>query len=241
VTPPGDDPGVAPSNAPSLDRRLDRSLDRSLDRGPDPGRLSALHAVLEESRRQGWLGPGAIEVHVRHAEAMAGAAGEPPKRFLDLGSGGGVPGLVLALIWPQAHGLLLDAGTRRVAFLEEACRELALRPRIATVQSRAEEAARRPELRGSFDLVVARGFGKPAVTAECAVGFLQTGGRVVVSEPPELDAGRWPAEPLARLGYSPASLSRSDGASFATLELTATPGPEWPRRTGVPAKRPLWI
>lgn len=221
MTPPGDDPGWVPS------------LDQS--------RLSALQVVLAESRRQGWLGPGDVEVHVRHAEAMARAVGQPPERFLDLGSGGGVPGLVLALIWPQAHGLLLDAGARRVAFLEDACRELALGPRVATVQSRAEEAARRPELGGSFDLVVARGFGKPAVTAECAVGFLRTGGRLIVSEPPALDAGRWPEEPLARLGYSPASLIRADGASFATLELTRTPGPEWPRRTGVPAKRPLWV
>ncbi len=206
----------------------------------DDAQRVALHAILGRSRRQGWLGPGDLEVHVRHAEAMARTVGEPPEHFLDLGSGGGVPGLVLALIWPQAQGLFLDAGARRVSFLGEACRELALGPRLAVLQARAEEAARRPELRSGFDLVVARGFGRPAVTAECAVGFLRPGGRLVVSEPPEVDIRRWPDEPLARLGYSPAALTRTDGASFATLELTRVPGPDWPRRTGVPAKRPLW-
>jgi hypothetical protein len=199
-----------------------------------------LRDVLEESRRLGLLGPGSVAVQIEHSWSFAAAIPEVPRRFVDLGSGGGLPGLVLALAWPDAAGLLLDAGARRVAFLEWACRELGVQDRIATLQARAEEAAHRPELRGAFDLVAARSFGAPAVTAECAVGFLSIGGRLAVSEPPESDAGRWPRAGLAELGLGPAEVRTGDGASVAVIPLVSPPADRWPRRTGIPTKRPLW-
>jgi 16S rRNA (guanine527-N7)-methyltransferase len=199
-----------------------------------------LRDVLEESRRLGLLGPGSVEGQIEHARSFAAAIPGIPDRFLDLGSGGGLPGLVLALAWPYAAGLLLDSGARRVAHLESACRRLGVADRIATLQARAEEAARRLDLRAAFDLVVARSFGAPAVTAECAVGFLAIGGRLVVSEPPEPGAGRWPSEGLAQLGFGPAEIRRGDGASVAVIPLNAPPSDRWPRRSGIPTKRPLW-
>jgi 16S rRNA (guanine527-N7)-methyltransferase len=206
----------------------------------DPEAAASVREVLDEARAFGWLGPGEVETHLDHALGMAAAIGAPPGHFLDLGSGGGVPGLVLALVWPDARGLLLDAGRRRVEFLESVCARLGLAERISTRCERAEEAARRPELRGGFDLVVARGFGRPAVTAECGAGFLCRGGRLVVSEPPEDDPKRWPEAGLAQLGFGPATLRRSGDASVAVMVLEAPVGDRWPRRTGVPAKRPLW-
>jgi len=113
---------------------------------------------------------------------------------------------------------------------------------VAVVEARAEDAARRPELRERFDAVVARSFGPPAVTAECAVGFLRVGGRLVVSEPPADEAGdgvRWPVGPLADLGFGPPEPGAAPGASFVVLEKADT-DERWPRRVGVPAKRPLW-
>ena len=64
-----------------------------------------------------------------------------------------------------------------------------------------------PSLRAAFDLVVARSFGAPAVTAECAVGFLATGGHLAVSEPPEPEADRWPPEGLAAARVRPGARS----------------------------------
>jgi 16S rRNA (guanine527-N7)-methyltransferase len=199
-----------------------------------------LREILGEARLYGWLGPGDVETHIRHALGMADAVGDPPARFLDLGSGGGVPGLVLAEAWPSARGLLLDAGRRRVEFLTDACARLGLAPRISARAQRAEEAARNPELRGGFDLVVARGFGRPAVTAECAAGFLDVGGRLIVSEPPEPDPDRWPDAGLAELGFGPADLRRHADTSVAIMTLDQPTSPRWPRRTGIPTKRPLW-
>src|SRR5918995_1949681 len=73
--------------------------------------------VLSRSRSLGFLGPGSVRVHIEHAKGFAAASDGTPERFADLGSGGGVPGLVLALHWETAQAVLLEAGERRGALL----------------------------------------------------------------------------------------------------------------------------
>lgn len=208
----------------------------------------ALSAVLEESQARGFLGPGPVEAHVVHARGFAASpVVGTPQRFLDLGSGGGVPGLVLAmLVWPSAEVVLLDAGERRCEFLAWAAVELGVADRVAVRRGRAEEAGRDAALRGGFDLVVARSFAGPGVTAECSAPFLQVGGRLVVSEPPATEAGdgvpeapRWPVEGLAELGLRPLARWASPFTYQALEQVTPCPQ-RYPRRTGVPAKRPLF-
>ena len=202
---------------------------------------SRLRPVLEEARQLGFLGPGPIEAHIEHALGF-GADGPAPARALDLGSGGGVPGLVLAVVrWPTCRWTLLDAGKRRCAFLEWACDELALAARVTVRWGRAEEAGREPELRGTIDLVTARGFAAPGITAECAAPFLASGGRLEVSEPPSGSTDRWSTQGLALLGLGPAvrSLPRP-GVSIATMARLVPCPDRYPRRVGIPAKRPLF-
>jgi 16S rRNA (guanine527-N7)-methyltransferase len=207
----------------------------------DPAALEIIVGLLERARDRGLLGPGPVREHIQHAEAFAVAAGPPPELFADLGSGAGIPGLVLALLWPDAGGLLLDAGERRTAHLEEAVLELEVGERVSVVRGRAEVVARDPAWRERADLVVSRSFGRPAVTAECAVGLLRPGGRLVVSEPPVADAAtRWPAGPLADLGFGAAAPVEAEAAHFVRLERVGDQSDRWPRRTGVPGKRPLW-
>jgi 16S rRNA (guanine527-N7)-methyltransferase len=164
-------------------------------------------------------------------------------RVLDLGSGGGLPGLVLATHRPELELTLLEARQRACRFLRDSVATLELTG-VTVVEGRAEDAARRVDLRQAFDAVVARSFGPPAVTAECAVGFLRTGGRLVVSEPPGDEernaADRWPARGLEELGFAPPAAGGGPGASFVVMEKTR-PDDRWPRRVGLPAKRPLWI
>ncbi len=136
--------------------------------------------------------------------------------------------------------MLLDGSVTRCEFLRWAAAELGLEPdRVDVLASRAEEAGRQPELRSTFDLVVARSFGAPAVTAECAAPFLVTGGRLVVSEPPGGSRDRWPADRLEELGLRPLD-AVVEPSAFQVL-LQERPCPErFPRRTGIPAKRPLF-
>jgi hypothetical protein len=179
---------------------------------------------------------------VEHAGALAAVIGaEFSGRFLDLGSGAGVPGVILALAWPDATATLLDSRRRRCRFVEDALGELGVSDRAHVECGRAEELARRPDLRGAYDLVVARGFGPPAVTAECAVGFLARGGRLVVSEPPGEPSGRrWPSAGLAQLGLRGPEVRGESGGRFAVLTLPEPASERWPRRVGVPSKRALW-
>jgi 16S rRNA (guanine527-N7)-methyltransferase len=162
-----------------------------------------------------------------------------PGRAVDLGSGGGVPGLVLACHWPDSQWLLLDASHRRTDFLTDAVTSLGLNDRVRILCQRAEEAGRLPDLRHSADLVTARGFARPAVTAECAAPLLVVGGLLVVSDPPDAVPDRWPPEPLESLGLVPDGVSATAPALQRLRQVTPCPD-RYPRRTGVPAKRPLF-
>jgi 16S rRNA (guanine527-N7)-methyltransferase len=208
----------------------------------DPDRT--LLDVLRESQAIGFIGPGPLAPHVAQAEAFASAFDGSPERVLDLGSGGGLPGLVLAATcWPETELCLLDAGEQRAAFLRRAVDALAFGGRVTVQRGRAELLARDARLRGSFDGVVARSFGPPAAVAECAVGFLRPGGVLVVSEPPAAGDGsdRWAFDDgLALLELARDGVIEAAGARFQRLRAVAPCPDRYPRRDGVPLKRPLF-
>ena len=167
---------------------------------PSPALLSA----LDRARRLGVLGPGPIDAHVAHAagflEALATVA--PGGLVIDLGSGGGVPGLMVAEARPDLQVVLLDAMEKRTALLHDAVIAMDIADRVQVVTGRAEILGRDDELRGTATAVTARSFGPPAATAECAAPLLSVGGILVVSEPPE-GPDRWPVDELAALGLEP--------------------------------------
>ncbi|MDQ3679967.1 MAG: class I SAM-dependent methyltransferase [Actinomycetota bacterium] len=145
------------------------------------------------------------------------------------------------MAWPEATVVLLDASERRTQFLTTAVRRLELGPpRVGVVRGRAEAVGRQGKWRRAADLVVARGFGRPALVAECAAPLLREGGRLIVSEPPEERDGRWPEAGLEPLGLSSTTTVRRHGRWYQILHQ-AGPCPErFPRRPGMPGKRPLF-
>lgn len=190
---------------------------------------------LDRARGLGFLGPGPVAEHIAHAAGFVEALAPISGRVIDLGAGGGVPGLVIGVARPDLELLLVDAMAKRCRFLEAAARALDLHATV--VEGRAEELGRGP-LRGSADAVVARSFGPPATTAECAAPLLRAGGLLVVSEPPTA-ADRWPRADLVQLGLEPGA--RTAGHPTLQLLVQREPCPDrFPRRTGVPAKRPLF-
>ena len=200
---------------------------------PSPGLLR----VLERAQQLGFLGPGPVEAHVAHATGYLPALEGISGRVADLGSGAGLPGLPIALARPDLALVLVDAGERRVAALRRAVEELGIADRVEVVLGRAEVVGR-GELRGSLDGVVARGFGPPAVTAECAAPLLRLGGRLIVSEPPEGEE-RWPAEALAEMGLAIGAQLIGPPRIQVLEQVQACPD-VYPRRDGLPSKRPLF-
>lgn len=192
-----------------------------------------LTQVLEEARRLGALGPGPVADHVRHAQRFLHALTGVYGPVLDLGSGGGVPGLVIATTRADLDITLVDAQARRVAFLDEAITALGLDGHTRAIHGRAEDLAHDPALRGTYAAVTARSFGPPAVVAECGVGFLRPNGVLLVSEPPDA-SDRWPREGLASFGLE----VRGASEGIQVLEATHACPAEIPRRPGIPAKRP---
>jgi len=204
----------------------------------------ALIEVLEAARDRGFLGPGEVVAHISHAHGFARVVqrilGSPPVTFCDLGTGGGVPGLVLAADWPDAAGILVEANARRARALRDALERLGWTGRIEVVEARAEDVAHRAGYREHADAVVARSFAGPAATAEIATGLLAVGGVLVVSEPPGGDARRWPTEQLALLGLGTARIEVAEQGTYAVIRKTAVAPNEFPRGVGRPTKRPLW-
>lgn len=223
---------------------------------------SSLREALLQARAWGFLGDGPLDVHLAHAHGFADAAESAAAEgtdflghssraasragpWLDLGSGGGIPGLVLAHRWPDREAVLLDSNERRARFLVQVVESQGWTDRIRVVTERAESAGRDSALRGSFALVVARSFGSPPVTAECAAPFLQPGGLLIVSEPPvttpvvSTEDARWPAGGLSDLGLEPLSSWRGEFGYRILRQVRECPD-RFPRRVGVPAKRPLY-
>jgi 16S rRNA (guanine527-N7)-methyltransferase len=167
-----------------------------------------------------------------------------PGRAVDLGSGGGVPGIVLAIARPEVEWILVDSVGKKVAAMQGFVAELGL-PNVAVVAARAEEVGRLPEHREASNLVVARALAALPVLCEYALPLLAVGGHLLAWK------GRMAGEELSAGGIASATL----GGAIPTVEPA---GPEaladhrfvvvekvrptptgYPRRPGEPSRRPL--
>jgi 16S rRNA (guanine527-N7)-methyltransferase len=208
-----------------------------------------LRKALDQSKAFGFLGPGPVEVAIDHAagflDVAATALGSESAGqgfWVDLGSGGGVPGLVGIDRLPDSRWWLVDAQAKRIRFLESVIAEWDATDRVEVVLGRAEEVcrARVADIGDGADIVVARGFGPPALTAECAVGFLRLGGLLIVSEPPDSNGERWAGLQGSALGLEFAGVQRSGQFGYAVFHQARPAERGYPRTGSALVKKPVF-
>ncbi|MEQ8717860.1 MAG: class I SAM-dependent methyltransferase [Acidimicrobiales bacterium] len=195
--------------------------------------------MIERAQRLGLVGRRAdiareIDRCGPFVDVLAEIAAEETT-VVDLGSGNGLPGLVVATTLP-VRVILVEVGASRAAFLRWAIGSLGLGGFVEVAEGKAEVLAREPSLRCCAQAVVARSFGPPATTAECAVGFLAPGGSLIVAEPPG-EGERWPAAGVGELGLR--DLGPREGG-VRHLILAGAVDDAWPRPAPRPRRSPLF-
>jgi 16S rRNA (guanine527-N7)-methyltransferase len=164
--------------------------------------------------------------------------------LLDLGAGGGLPGIPIKVAWPAIELTLLESVGRKCRFLEQMVEELRLQD-TTVVEQRAEVASRDPGMRESQHVVVARAVAPLAVLVEYALPLLRVGGWLAAvkgsTASRELQAAdRALTEIGGRFVDAPRLDARAGAPQFVVLiEKTGATPDRYPRREGVPAKRPL--
>jgi len=184
------------------------------------------------------------EVHVPECIGVATVLDPAPgSAWLDLGTGGGLPGLVLAIVRPDVHWTLVDATAKKVAAVQGFIAELGLRNARA-IAGRAERLAREEAHRERYDGVVSRALARLVVAAELSRGFVRDGGVVAAVKGPRWREELAEAEPaMGLLRLQHVGVTPVPGAVRRTVVVTMRADgpvpPAYPRRDGLPASAPL--
>jgi 16S rRNA (guanine527-N7)-methyltransferase len=170
---------------------------------------------------------------------------ERPHRVIDIGTGGGFPGLPVAILYPQHRVTLLDSTQKKVQFLGDAIATLGLN-NAESISGRAEAVAHAPSRREQYDVALIRAVAAPPVCVEYALPFLKVGGIAVLYQ------GHWTEEDSDRIRRAAAlvggelltvqsfttPLTQGDRHCIYLKKTAPTPHP-YPRTIGIPKKNPL--
>jgi 16S rRNA (guanine527-N7)-methyltransferase len=191
----------------------------------------------------GWPGlvAGRADDLVKDSLVLLDHLGEA-RTLVDVGSGGGLPGLPLKIARPDIAVTLVEADQAKAAFLLQACVRLDLGD-VVVLARRAEDVGRDPRYREVFDVAVARAVAPMPALVELCLPLVRVGGSLLAqkTEKEDIDAARYAIEVLGGSLESvlPApSAARTSGTVVVVRKIGHTPA-AYPRRPGVPARKPL--
>ena len=179
-------------------------------------------------------------------DACATAQGASDIRIIDVGSGAGLPGMILAIARPEWHVTLLDSVNKKCSFNQVAA-ETAQLSNVSVVWARAEDAGQDIKLREKHDIAVARAVAELRVLAELCLPFVRVGGHWVAAKgttPAEEVAAAAPA--IKELGGKLLEVTEVDSEApdgnkrcVVVVKKTHFTRLKYPRRAGTPKKQPL--
>lgn len=192
------------------------------------------------------------ELFIRSLRVLSPAGGNVPtpewfadKKAIDVGTGAGIPGLVMKIALPELHVTLLDSIVKRTNFLIEVANELELTD-LQVINGRAEDIAQEFSHREQYDVVVARGVARLAELAELTIPFAKIGGTVILPKSQGVSGEVAEAGGAAEiLGAAPALTLEIDKPGQSPpddmvywMKISSTPE-EFPRKVGIPHQSPL--
>ncbi len=167
-----------------------------------PAEHPGLLRIFAEAQKIGALGSAPLSEIIDHAASFADALPLGVASCIDLGSGAGVPGLVIAVLRPEIQMTLIDRRAKRTDTLARSVHSLGVQNHVRVICGDVEVLRHQNEFAHSFDAACSRGFGPPTQTLRWAVDLVKSGGVVVVSEPPPGSPDRWLNINLVELGVS---------------------------------------
>jgi 16S rRNA (guanine527-N7)-methyltransferase len=223
----------------------------------NPGQVEQFHTYYDElmdwNRR---VNLTAItdyeEVQIKHfldsltvTLALKQPIGGKSLRLIDVGAGAGFPGIPLKILLPAIKLVLLEATAKKTPFLQHLRHKLGLDD-IEIVVGRAEDVAHKAQYREKFDIVLSRGVAPLPTLAELTLPFCAIGGSFIAQKKGAIDLEiSQAAKAIGLLGGKLREAKRVDLEEFTderwliTIDkVLPTPQP-YPRRPGIPAKRPL--
>lgn len=202
---------------------------------------SHLHLTSEKDQAKFW------ERHVLDAVHLVESIPTPYIRkgrtkAVDIGSGNGVPGVILSILRSDFDVILVDSDNKKCGFLDMFCNLYAIK-NMRVICDRAETIVGKG-YRDSFDIATTRALGKTPVALELAAGFLKRGGLLIVPHGTSWKEAYKESEgPAKFLGFTPLSSKPypMDSQEFGLLmyKKTSDTPQGYPRSNGIPAKRPL--
>lgn len=165
-------------------------------------------------------------------------------RVIDVGTGGGFPGVPLAILYPEKEFVLLDSLKKRLNIIDDITEKLGIK-NVTTCHERAEDAARKKEMREAFDLCVSRAVANMTSLAELCIPFVKTGGYFAAYKGPGVYEEIKEAEKAIEiLGGDLVSITIPEGQhgnehTIVTIKKISPTPAKYPRKAGDPIKKPL--